>query len=200
MTLGAVIQRVVLLGALFAAPFAMPVARAAEPATVGVRSTIMSPGTAGTVAQGGTGLSPQDALLAQLWGLSTEEMQRALTLLKGPRGAFSVPNLSPIEALGIHARTPAERRKYAEAFARVHHQDVQRVLAWNQAFTLAMQQLYPGEPVISFQDTPRVLADPALAAAAGVPRSAIEPLPADPLPSPRAQRARGAPPAPQERR
>lgn len=179
---------------------ALQAARAAEPGSVSVRNTIMSPGTAGSVAQGTTGLSPQDALLAQLWGLSADEMQRALTLLKGPRAAFSVPNLSPIEALGIHARTPAERRKYAEAFARVHHQDVQRVLAWNQAFTVAMQQLYPGEPVISFQDTPRVLADPALAAAAGVPQSAIEPLPAEPPPAPRVQRARGAAQAPQERR
>ena len=43
-----------------------------------------------------------------------------------------------MEALGIHARTDAERRKYAEMFARAFHADVERSLAWNQAFTEAI--------------------------------------------------------------
>lgn len=173
-------------------------AHAAEPASVATRSTVLgSGGLAVTPAQAtqsqatAQGLTPQDALQAQLWGLSADEMQRALVLAKGPRAAFSVSNLSPIEVLGIHARTPAERRKYAEAFARAHHQDVERVLAWNQAFTQALQQLYPNEPVIAYAGTDRPQVDPAVAAAAGVPLSAIEAVPAArvaprPLPQQRA--------------
>lgn len=53
-------------------------------------------------------------------------MLRAKVLLLGPRKAFSVENLSPIETLGIHARSDAERRKYAEMFVRAFRSDVER--------------------------------------------------------------------------
>ncbi|MDP1894956.1 MAG: hypothetical protein Q8K87_12585, partial [Hydrogenophaga sp.] len=56
-------------------------------------------------------LDANDLLVAQIWGLSTEEMVRAKVLLKGPRASFSVENLSPVEALGIHARDEKERTK-----------------------------------------------------------------------------------------
>lgn len=153
-------------------------AQGAEPGSVATRSTAVTASQATQPQSSTVGLTPQDTLQAQLWDLSAQEMQRALVLAKGPRAAFSVANLSPIEVLGIHARTPAERRKYAEAFARAHHQDVERVLAWNRAFTHAMQQLYPAEPVIAYTGVDRPQVDPALAAAAGVPLSAIEATPA----------------------
>lgn len=120
----------------------------------------------------------EDTLIQQgrTWGLSQEEVARAQLLLKGLRGAFSVPNLSPIEALGIHARTPAERRRYAELFARMHHEDVERVLAWQQAYDEAVRRLYPNEPVIAFTATePKPEVSPGVAAAAAVPMSAIRP-------------------------
>ena len=167
-------------------------AQGAEPGSVVTRSTVVTASQATQPQSGTLGLTPQDTLQAQLWGLNADEMQRALVLAKGPRAAFSVANLSPIEVLGIHARTPAERRKYAEAFARAHHQDVERVLAWNQAFTQAMQQLYPAEPVIAYTGTDRPQVDPALAAAAGVPLSAIDATPAPrvaPRPVPQARPA-----------
>ena len=52
--------------------------------------------------------------------------------MQGPRGTFSSPQLSPIEALGIHARTDAERDRYAKLFAQVTYDDTQRVLAWSR--------------------------------------------------------------------
>jgi hypothetical protein len=187
--------------------FARPSAQAAEPGSVATRSTVVGgSSTAATASQaaqpqaGGMGLTPQDALQAQLWGLSVDEMQRALVLAKGPRAAFSIANLSPIEVLGIHARTPAERRRYAEAFARAHHADVERVLAWNQAFTQAMQQLYPAEPVIAYAGIERPQVDPAMAAAAGVPLSAIEATPAPRVAPPaRPAAARAAAPGKERR-
>ena len=72
-------------------------------------------------ASGWTMLDERDRILAQIWNLSDEEMRRAKVLLEGPRKLFSVANLSPVEALGIHARTDAERRKYAEMFVRAFH-------------------------------------------------------------------------------
>ena len=118
-------------------------------------------------------LDERDRLLGQIWGLSDEEMIRAKVLLQGPRRSFSVENLSPVEALGIHARNDGERRKYAEMFARALHADVERSLAWNQAFTEAMGRLYPGDPVVDSSGQSRVAAPVGSADAAGVPRSLI---------------------------
>jgi hypothetical protein len=151
---------------------------AAQSSTLGVatKNTVTRQTTIDTATSERTG--SEDTLIQQgrTWGLSTEEIARAQVLLRGLRGAFSVPNLSPIEALGIHARTPAERQRYAELFARLHHDDVERVLAWQQAYDEAVRRLYPNEPVIAFTSTdPKVEISPAVAAAAAVPMSAIRP-------------------------
>ncbi|MGE4591263.1 MAG: hypothetical protein AB7E06_05845 [Alcaligenes sp.] len=123
-------------------------------------------------------LDAVDRLRANIWGLTDEEMLRAKTLLEGPRKAFSVENLSPIEALGIHATSEAERRKYAEMFARAFHADVERSLAWNRAFTEAMARLYPNEPVVNFSQIPPVPATVGAADTLNVPRTAIIETPA----------------------
>lgn len=120
-----------------------------------------------------TRLDARDHLLAQLWNLTDEEMQRAKVLLEGPRKSFSVENLSPVEALGIHARSAAEREKYAEKFARAFHQDVERSLAWNRAFSAAMQRLYPNEAVVNYNGVAPVAAPVSAADALGVPRSLV---------------------------
>ena len=133
-----------------------------------------------------TSLDDRDRLLGQIWGLSNEEMVRAKVLLEGPRKSFSVENLSPVEALGIHARNDAERRRYAEIFARAFHADVERSLAWNEAFTEAMQRLYPNEPVIDYSGSTRVAAPLGAADALGVPRGLV----VDQAPSSRAAPAR----------
>lgn len=114
-----------------------------------------------------------DQIALQVWGLTPEELLRAKALLQGPRASFSVPNLSPVEALGIHARSEAERRKYAEKFAKAQHDDTERVLAWAMAYQVAMQRLYPNEKVIDFSNMPPASAAIGSADAANVPRSAV---------------------------
>ena len=51
------------------------------------------------IAQAHSRLDANDLLVAQIWGLSEDEMIRAKVLLKGPRAAFSVENeeLLPFE-------------------------------------------------------------------------------------------------------
>ncbi|MCL1961737.1 MAG: integrating conjugative element protein [Desulfovibrionaceae bacterium] len=132
----------------------------------------------GQTQQSYASLDERDRLLATIWELTPDEMVRAKVLLDGPRRAFSVANLSPIEALGIHARSDAERRKYAEKFARLFHADVERSLAWNTAFGQAMRRLYPNEPVVDFGNAPKAVAPLGAADALGVPRAnVIEPKP-----------------------
>jgi hypothetical protein len=117
-----------------------------------------------------------EQMQASMWGISIEEVRRAELLRQGPRGAFSIPAITPIEILGIHARSPAERQKYAEAFAKVLHADTERVLAWSVAHAEAMARLFPDEPVIDFSNSPKPAVDPSVAEAALVPQSAITPV------------------------
>ncbi|HNH65053.1 MAG TPA: TIGR03759 family integrating conjugative element protein, partial [Thauera aminoaromatica] len=54
-----------------------------------------------------------DERLARDWGLRPEEWARYRQLMQGPLGIYS-PNLDPLTALGIEARSDEERNRYAE--------------------------------------------------------------------------------------
>ncbi|HNP34345.1 MAG TPA: TIGR03759 family integrating conjugative element protein [Woeseiaceae bacterium] len=85
------------------------------------------------------------------WALSEGELERAETLLQGLRGALSDTRISPIEVLGIHARTEAERRRYAEQWARLQIADAERVLAFERAYRVAVRDLLGNKSVINRQ-------------------------------------------------
>lgn len=97
-----------------------------------------------------TSVSSTDVLEAGYWGITVEELHRAQILMRGPRGAFSDPRISPVEVLGVHARSDAERTRYGELFARLLHDDAERVLAWQRAGTEAMRRIYPNDKVVDF--------------------------------------------------
>lgn len=122
-----------------------------------------------------TSSQASDLIARQVWGLTADELERAKMLLKGPRASFSVPNLSPVEALGIHARDDAERRRYAEKFAKAQHEDTERVLAWAMAYQTAMQRLYPNDKVIDFSGMQAAGTPAAIADVANVPRQVTRP-------------------------
>jgi len=143
---------------------------------VGTRSSVSTNGAAGQTSS--TQADATEQLQSQFWGLTLEEVRRANLLMKGPRGAFSAPNITPVEVLGIHARSDAERQKYAEQFARILRADTERVLAWTVAHAQATAKLYPNDPVIDFSGNRiRPTVDPSVAEAALVPKSAITPPP-----------------------
>lgn len=85
---------------------------------------------------------------ARQWQLTTAEWARYRALMQGIRGSLSLPTISPIEVLGIHARTDAERRRYAEQWARLMYQDAGRVLAFQHAYDEAVKRLFPDQPLI----------------------------------------------------
>ncbi len=58
-------------------------------------------------------------------------------------GHFS-PNLDPLTALGIEARSDEERRRYAELQVQVEAQRVEKTLAYQRAYDAAWQRLHPG--------------------------------------------------------
>lgn len=85
---------------------------------------------------------------ARQWGLEDAEWQRYRTLMQGIRGSVSPATLSPIEVLGIHARNAAERRRYAEQWARMMREDAGRILAFQRAYDEAQRRLYPDSTLI----------------------------------------------------
>ena len=146
---------------------------ATAPQSVQERQTQIGTQRQGSTEQQSTRQDASDRLLGQIWGLSAEEIARAKVLLQGPRASFSVANLSPIEALGIHARNEAERRKYAEMFAKSVHADVERSLAWERAFSEAMTRIYGVEQVVDYAGQQRVAAPVGSADAFNVPRDVV---------------------------
>jgi integrating conjugative element protein (TIGR03759 family) len=89
-------------------------------------------------------LREQDQVM-RAWGLTEQEAMRYEALMRGPRGAFSVANISPLEVLGIHAETPAQRRAYADRLVRLLYEDTERVLAFERETQAAWQRL--GQPL-----------------------------------------------------
>jgi hypothetical protein len=120
--------------------------------------------TATTVALDAARRQDADLEQARLWGLSVDEIRRArlLTQPGSARAAFSAPNISPVEVLGIHARSDAERGRYAELFARALHADTERIVAWIATYSAVYARLYPNEPVMDFRGRrlPRSVAAP----------------------------------------
>ncbi|HCI9483981.1 TIGR03759 family integrating conjugative element protein [Raoultella ornithinolytica] len=76
------------------------------------------------------------------WGLSTEDYQRYQQLMNGLRGIQS-PGLDPLSALGIEARTPAERRQFAEKWVKEEFARTQKELEFQREINAAWQRLYP---------------------------------------------------------
>lgn len=93
-----------------------------------------------------------DQSSARYWSLSLEEYQKYQALMRGIRGSFSDPKITPIEVLGIHATNSSERRKYAELFARLMAEDAGRVLAFQNEYQIAFARLYPSLKAVQLQN------------------------------------------------
>lgn len=80
--------------------------------------------------------------LARDWGLRSDEWTRYRELMEGPLGIHS-PRLDPLSALGIEARSDAERRRYAELQVQVEARRIEKLLAYQRAYDEAWQRLHP---------------------------------------------------------
>lgn len=101
-----------------------------------------------------TPLTEHERTRASYWRLSEAEWRRYRSLMEGIRGNISPASLSPIEALGIHARDDAERQRYAEQWATLMREDAERVLAFQQAYDSAGLRLFPTETLIDYDRLP----------------------------------------------
>lgn len=85
---------------------------------------------------------------AAAWNLSAEDWTRYEELMDGRRGVWT-PGADPLLVLGAHARTAAERRRFAEAFVLAEHRRVEGELAFERAVRAAWARLFPGQPRIA---------------------------------------------------
>ncbi|PAU86034.1 TIGR03759 family integrating conjugative element protein [Pseudomonas sp. WN033] len=85
------------------------------------------------------------------WGLRAEEWVRYRELMEGPLGTYS-PNLDPLSALGIEARTEEDRRRYAELQVQAEARRVEKLLAYQRAYDDAWQRLHPGAQRVNLLD------------------------------------------------
>ena len=85
---------------------------------------------------------------ARDWGLQSDEWARYRELMQGPLGIYS-PNLDPLTALGIEARSDEERRRYAELQVQAEARRVEKMLAYQRAYDAAWQRLAPGMQRVS---------------------------------------------------
>ncbi|MGH8651415.1 MAG: TIGR03759 family integrating conjugative element protein [Gammaproteobacteria bacterium] len=84
---------------------------------------------------------------ASRWGLTLKDWSRYQRLMQGPRGIWS-PNLDPVTALGVHAESDAERRRYAEILVRLERERWERELAFEKVVQQVKRDLYPNEPLL----------------------------------------------------
>ena len=89
-----------------------------------------------------------DERQARDWGLRPEEWARYRQLMQGPLGIYS-PNLDPLTALGIEARSDEERNRYAELQVQAESRRVNKTLAYQRAYDAAWKRLYPGQHRVS---------------------------------------------------
>jgi integrating conjugative element protein (TIGR03759 family) len=83
-----------------------------------------------------------DERLARDWGLQTEDWARYRQLMRGPLGIYS-PNLDPLTALGIEARSAAERQHFADLQVRFEARRAEKMLAYQRAYDAAWKRTYP---------------------------------------------------------
>ena len=79
------------------------------------------------------------------WGITEADWTRYEGLMRGRRGLWT-PAADPLLVLGAHARTAAERRRFAEAFVLAEHARVVGELAFERAVQAAWARLFPGQP------------------------------------------------------
>ncbi|MGV8399259.1 TIGR03759 family integrating conjugative element protein [Pseudomonas aeruginosa] len=95
--------------------------------------------------------STTDQRMAHDWGLSAEEWTRYHQLMQGPLGTYS-PNLDPLTALGIEARSDEERRRLAELQVKAEARRAEKVLSYQRAYDEAWQRAFPNAPRVNLPE------------------------------------------------
>lgn len=90
---------------------------------------------------------------ASVWGLTLDEEKRYVQLMQNrSRLYYQGLHQTPIDVLGINARSELERDHFATLAARQEAQKVAKNIAWNNAFSKAYNELFKDIPVVGDMD------------------------------------------------
>lgn len=94
-------------------------------------------------------LTEKDKHEAKVWQLTEEEEKRYKLLMQNKSAVYYEGlRLTPLDILGINARSEQERDHFAQMSAQFEAQKVAKNLAWNNAHFRAYQKVVVGLPVI----------------------------------------------------
>lgn len=100
-------------------------------------------------------LSEKELHQARVWGLNEDEERRYLALMQNKSGVYYEGlHLTPVDILGLNARTEAEREHFATLSARFEAQKVAQNLAWDSAYHKAYNALFKNIPVVDLTFDP----------------------------------------------
>lgn len=77
----------------------------------------------------------------QAWGLTESDWREYEKIMAGPRGTWT-PNVSPISALGVHAKTEVERIRYAEIAAQQDWDRLMAERAWYLTYETVKERVF----------------------------------------------------------
>ena len=92
-----------------------------------------------------TTMSPEEK--AELWGISPDDYLRYTEIMEGPLKHWN-PNINPVLALGIYARTEGERIRFAEIYAEQERALTEKTQAFERAYREAFHRLHPDTNMI----------------------------------------------------
>lgn len=94
-------------------------------------------------------LNEQQLHEAKVWELTLEEEKRYVLLMQN-RSTIYYKGLrqTPLDILGLNARTETERNHFAEVAALQEAQKVSKNIAWNNAFHTAYNKLFANVPIV----------------------------------------------------
>ena len=122
---------------------ATTVAQSAEPQTTAVLSTQYTSTVQGLKIDDLTRLDEVDKARAKAWGLTEAEYTEFKRLMAlSPRGSWT-PNIDPITALGVSAKTDAEREHYARLQIDIENKRRDGENAFQEAMYRVLRKEYP---------------------------------------------------------
>lgn len=101
-------------------------------------------------------LTPEQNHQAEVWSLTQNDEKRYVLLMQNRSGLYwRGSKLSPVEILGINARNPSERKRFALLYARQLQEKMAKELSWQFAASQAKAEVNKDLPLIrSFDVSP----------------------------------------------
>ncbi len=91
---------------------------------------------------------------AKMWGITIEDWARYKEIMKGPQGIWT-PNLDPLMALGLNAKTENERRRIALIQLKLEEKRLVRMLAYDRTYKKIEKEYFGNQTLVDIKKLKR---------------------------------------------